>query len=277
MAKNNSKVWHDNHAALHLGFRYRKPAKGQIAMTQLLNRVLNAHGGLERWRNATTIQTRASFGGPMWELRGVAGLLNDNKFTIDLKQQHTVISDFTGPGIQGVYTPNHVALVDKNGRILRERHAPRKSFEGFQVNSPWDELHLLFFVGYAMWNYLTAPYLLTLPGVLIQELSPDPDTLDLRPPVSGTWHRLRVNFPQQIETHSREQTFYYDDLGLQRRMDYRVEVAGGGRGAHFTEGHQEVSGLIFPTHRYILIPDADGTSLREEPFITVDLSDIQVN
>ncbi|MEV2211290.1 hypothetical protein AB0H86_07400 [Streptomyces sp. NPDC050997] len=31
---------------------------------------------------------------------------------------------------------------------------------------------MLYFAGYAMWNYLTAPYLLTRPGVVVRELVP---------------------------------------------------------------------------------------------------------
>src|SRR5689334_8921262 len=28
---------------------------------------------------------------------------------------------------------------------------------------PWDRLHLTYFLGYALWNYLTAPFLFALP------------------------------------------------------------------------------------------------------------------
>jgi hypothetical protein len=118
-----------------------------------------------------------------------------------------------------------------------------------------------------MWNYLTTPYLLTLPGVRTQELDPWQEG-------DERWRRLQVTFPAHIATHSTQQTFYYDAAGLLRRQDYRPFVMGSPRAVHRTEAHRTVSGLVFPTHRYVL-PVVDGTVL-PDPIITVDLAGISV-
>lgn len=117
------------------------------------------------------------------------------------------------------------------------RDAPREPFP-----SRWDALHTLYFGGYGLWNYLTTPYLLTLPGVRTEELP---------------GRRLRVVFPPRIATHSAEQVFYFDEAGLQRRVDYAPYVLGSRSAAHYTEAHKTVSGLVFPTHRHVL-PIVDG-------------------
>jgi hypothetical protein len=39
-----------------------------------------------------------------------------------------------------------------------------------------------------------------------------------------TWHRLEATFPPDIPTHCPRQTFYFDERGLLRRLDYTVDV-----------------------------------------------------
>jgi hypothetical protein len=44
--------------------------------------------------------------------------------------------------------------------------------------------------------------------------------------------RLLVTYPDVIVAHTRQQTYYFDDAGLLRRLDYAVDILGGGpRGA----------------------------------------------
>ena len=47
-----------------------------------------------------------------------------------------------------------------DGRVLAERRAPKDSFAGHQMSTPWDELHRAYFNGEALWTYLTTPFLL---------------------------------------------------------------------------------------------------------------------
>jgi hypothetical protein len=92
--------------------------------------------------------------------------------TVDVQRQHLVYEGFTGPDLRGVFTPDRVAIEKRDGEVLAERTAPRESFADHGPDTPWDELHALYFAGYAMWNYLTAPYLLTRPGVVLEEVEP---------------------------------------------------------------------------------------------------------
>ncbi|MET8680212.1 DUF1330 domain-containing protein [Streptomyces sp. NPDC004647] len=38
-------------------------------MDALLERVLEAHGGLDRWRDVSTLSARITYGGPSWEFK----------------------------------------------------------------------------------------------------------------------------------------------------------------------------------------------------------------
>ncbi|MGY4929373.1 hypothetical protein [Streptomyces sp. 900105755] len=238
-------------------------------MTNLLDLILEAHGGLQRWREATTIRAHGSMGGLLWTLRGQQGILATADMTVEVQQQRMVYEGFTGPGLRGVFTPDRVAIERRDGEVVAERPSPRDAFAGHGPQTPWDELHVLYFAGYAMWNYLTAPYLLTRPGVVVAELEPWEEP-------GETLRRLRATFPDAIATHAREQTFYYDAAGLLRRHDYAAEVLGGTPAAHLCEKHETTSGLVFPTHRYVLPIQEDAQVLLEPVLVTIDLTEISI-
>ena len=70
-----------------------------------------------------------------------------------------------------------------------------------------------------MWNYLTAPYLLTRDGVEVVEAGTWQEG-------GEAWRRLEASFPPDIDTHSPRQTFYFDAGARLRRHDYVPEVIG---------------------------------------------------
>lgn len=160
-------------------------------------------------------------------------------------------------------------MKDQDGTVLQVRDNPRESYPPPKNDTRWDDLHALYFGGYAIWNYLTSPYLLTLPGVQTEELTPYQAD-------GERWRRLRVIFPPPIATYSTEQVFYFDESGLQRRVDYAPYVMGNRPAAHYTEAHRTVSGLVFPTHRSVL-PVLDGRRPGPTPIIVVDFSAITVD
>jgi hypothetical protein len=45
--------------------------------------------------------------------------------------------------------------------------------------------------------------------------------------------RLLVTYPDVIVAHTRQQTYYFDDAGLLRRLDYAVDILGGGPAVHY--------------------------------------------
>jgi len=58
-------------------------------------------------------------------------------------------------------------------------------------------------------------------------------------------------------------------------LDYAPYVLGSRPAAHLTEAHRAVSGLVFPTHRYVL--PVHDSHLGPAPIITVDFSDLTVD
>ena len=135
-------------------------------------------------------------------------------------------------------------------------------------NTPWDSLQLAYFAGYAMWTYLTTPFLFAVDGVTTEELEPWHENGEM-------WRRLKVTFPQSIATHSTVQMFYFGSDGLLRRHDYDAEVLGGTPAAHYVHEHVEFSGILVPTKRRVLRRGPDGTPTPDPLIVTIDLSSVE--
>src|SRR5262249_49067010 len=154
-------------------------------------------------------------------------------------EQRLSYSPFTADGLRSRYQSDRVAIARTDGSEVKSRPNPRQAFDGHTPETPWDDLHLAYFSGYAMWNYLNTPFLFLLPGIATEELSPVEENGERR-------RRLKVVFPDAIATHSAEQVFYIDDDGLIARLDYSADVVGGVPTAHYTFGYRTFDGIRFP-------------------------------
>jgi hypothetical protein len=95
---------------------------------------------------------------------------------------------------------------DAAGQVIEVRDNPRDAFAGHVGETPWDALHAAYFDGYALWTYLTQPFLYTYPGFETAEIEPWEEA-------GETWRRLRVIFPDHIASHTREQVTYFGPDG----------------------------------------------------------------
>ncbi|MFF8593857.1 hypothetical protein ACF061_20885 [Streptomyces sp. NPDC015220] len=239
-------------------------------MSELLSTVLDAHGGLARWREARRITARQFFGGALWGMKGHPGALNDVEVTVALDREYVSQTPFFEPGHRTAFTADRVAVETSDGTVVEELTDPRASFAGHDLMTPWNRLQLAYFSGSAMWTYLAEPLSLTFPGVRTEEI--DPWTEGGR-----EFRRLRVTFPSTLATLSTEQVLYIGDDGLIHRRDYSVEIAGNTPAAHYVSGHQEVSGLIIPTTRMIYARDESGHKVSDPLVVSVQLKDVAVS
>ena len=107
------------------------------------------------------------------------------------------------------------------GDVVQERSAPRRSFDGHTLTTPWDKSHELYFVGYAFLNYLSTPFLLAELGFEVAEGDPYYGA-------GENWRRLHVKYPAAYPTHSSEQTLYFNEKGMLQRLHYVAEVVQSG-------------------------------------------------
>ncbi len=240
-------------------------------MDDLKDFVIAAHGGLDRWNRLSDVRAHLLVGGQLWPSKKQDGILSDSMVRVELHRQFASHYAFANYGLRTSFTADRIAIETTCGHLVAERANPRAAFHGHVQDTPWDWLHLAYFAGYAIFNYMTTPFSFAKPGYLSEELEPWRED-------GQTWRRLKVTFPAHIATHCTEQVFYFDADGLLRRHDYTPEVIGAGpfahSGAHYTSEYQKFDGIMVPTRRRVCPVDRDGNVAKELFIVTIDLHSI---
>ncbi|MGO9830366.1 MAG: hypothetical protein ACLPJH_09510 [Myxococcaceae bacterium] len=237
-------------------------------MPDLLDLAMAAHGGLPRWRELRGLKFRVSSGGLLFDWKWQRRTLNGLEGFVDCSRPRAMLSNYPEPGHRGVFHPAVVRIETHAGEVVRERRAPRLAFASTRRALFWDHLDLLYFAGYAIWNYLCAPFLLASPGFATEEVSPWREG-------NEEWRRLRVRFPPEVPTHSQEQVFYFDTAGLLRRLDYTAEVVGSwAKAAHYCHAPKEFSGLMVPTRRRVVPRRADNVARSGPTLVWIDVAEV---
>src|SRR5579859_3665916 len=171
-------------------------------MHELLQRILDAHGGMDRWNGYERVEATIVSGGGLFPLKGIPQDSNPRRMTVWLHEERSSVLPYGAPDQRTMFTPDRIAIEKLDGTLVTERRAPRDSFAGHQMSTPWDPLHRAYFNGYALWTYLTTPFNLAMNGVAVEEIESWREG-------SETWRVLRASFPGDLETHSQIQEFYF--------------------------------------------------------------------
>lgn len=237
-------------------------------MNELLAEVIEAHGGMERWRSYEKVEASIVTGGGFFGLKGLEQDLEPCQIAVWLHEERSSMLPYGAADQRASFTPDRVAIEKLDGTVVAERLSPADSFAGHQMNTPWDALHRAYFNGEALWTYLTTPFLLTFEGVRIAEIDPWPQD-------PGPWRVLRAWFPSTIETHSSVQDFFFDDNRLLRRHDYSFNLAGGFPAAQLATQHVNVGGISLPTRRRAYMRGPDGQPILDMLMVAIDFSDLR--
>lgn len=158
----------------------------------------------------------------------------------------------------------------RDGTLIQERNDPENSFEGQLRETPWDDLHVAYFQGEALWTYLNTPFLYTQEGFQTEEIA----AIQVE---DETWRRLKVTFPDRIKSHTREQISCFGPDGLIRRHDYTVDILGGATGLNYASDYRDVGGIIFPTKRRIYAYEGDYQLVPEPLLVKIDMGEITLS
>lgn len=88
------------------------------------------------------------------------------------------------------------------------------------------------------------------------------------------WHRLLATYPDTIVAHTRQQTYYFDDAGLLRRLDHSVDILGGGRAVQYPSEYREFDGIMVPTRRHVYVRNPDGSPVHHPVSIAIDVTSV---
>jgi hypothetical protein len=172
-------------------------------LDKLLKFALEAHGGLNAWNRMQSLHANVSIGGSLWDLKQLPGLFENTSVSLKLGYQY-VITHLRDVGERIVFTPNQVSLESESGDTLDTRMDPRLAFTGQSAGAKWDKLHAGYFCSYALWGYLTTPFLYTYPGFDAREVEPWYEN-------GERWRVLQVTFPEGYATHTRTQYSYFGE------------------------------------------------------------------
>ncbi|EIG61924.1 hypothetical protein Bra1253DRAFT_06802 [Bradyrhizobium sp. WSM1253] len=204
-----------------------------------------------------------SVAGTLFSSTGHASEFKDVTAEGSTRTQSVRFTGITGGEHSGSFQPDAITIESLEGEVLRTWRNPSLAFT--EAGSPTlaDELHLVFFCGVAIWNYLTNPFLLAHPDVVVEELPPWQEN-------NESWRRLRAQFPPGLITLAPEQIFYFDDNALQRRADHDLF---GMKVAHYSWAHDSFGGIVVPTLRRAQTLRPDGTVVAKPVLMDVEIFD----
>ena len=126
---------------------------------------------------------------------------------------------------------------------------------------------MAYFDSYALWTYLTIPFLYTYPGFVTEELSPWEEDGEV-------WRPLKATFPDNIASHTREQISYFGEDGLLRRHEYVVDIMGGARGINYAYDYRKVDGVMVPVTRRVVAFDDDKRKIPDPVLVAINIHEI---
>ncbi|GAB3360642.1 hypothetical protein GCM10027360_22660 [Amycolatopsis echigonensis] len=192
--------------------------------------------------------------------------MGDVRFEVDTTRQRLTM-DFLGRDRRSLFEPNRVVLQHADGTIADVRDDPERSFAGHEFQTPWDDLHLAYFTGEALWTYLNAPFLFTWPGFVCEEIAPVKAD-------GETWRRLNVKFPDHIKSHTREQVFCFGPDGLLRRHDFTIDIVDPATESHlYAADYRDIDGIVIPAARRAYTTAGDDQLV----LVSIDMADIAVS
>lgn len=235
--------------------------------TTLLDEVIDAHGGLDRWREISKFRADITVAGAIWSMKTVPGLFNNVVIAGSTTEQYVTISPFGDERHYTTWQPGRQTIQTLDGAIIDDRPNPASVFVGTARATPWDPLQAAYFASEGNWNYFVAPFIFTRDDVRTEETGQWDEE-------GQTWRRLQVTYPADFVAHCPIQTYYFDDEAMLRRIDYSVEILGGGPAVHYPSEYRVFDGITVPTKRRVYVRNLDGSPRLDSVSISVDVHDI---
>jgi hypothetical protein len=237
-------------------------------MNELLSLAVKAHGGLHRWSKVKAIKVAASITGGIWYVKGKGDFLKNVVLTVETTRERVTV-DFPGQDKRAIFESNRIVMENIDGTLIAVRDNPAKSFEGQSKETPWDDFHVIYFVGEALWTYLNTPFLYARADFKTEEIAPIQ---------VGTekWRRLKVTFPDTVTSHTREQISCFGPDGLLRRHDYTVDILGGATGLNYASEYRNIDGIVVPAKRRVYAYTGDYQLVPEPLLVAIDMGEINL-
>jgi hypothetical protein len=234
----------------------------------LAEQAISAHGGMGAWEQAEEVAVQLSSGGFAFASKLQGHAVRGVDVRVATTGQRVVFEPYPSAGHRGVLDEDGSVRVETGpGAVAEARENPRAAFSDLRHRLWWDRLDILYFGTYAIWTYISAPFVFVREGYELAELEPWEER-------GERWRRLSVTFPRGVQTHCREQVFYIDEAGLIRRHDYTAEPFGDwAKAAHYCFDYRDFDGLLLPTRRLVYPRRSDNRPRSRPRLVWIEISD----
>lgn len=228
---------------------------------QFRTAIVGAWGGVERWRDARRIEAILHTGGWAFRMRGRRSV-RDVRVALDVHSFRVRLENFPGTG--------RTAEIGRDFLRLGGCDCPPRSVHALRTGRRrifWDTGDFAYFVGYAIWNYLT------LPAILLR----DDAKWKLSSGAARGRDHLSAVFPEDFPTHCREQEFYFDATGGLLRHDYTARAFGDfARAANIPIETSSADGFRWVRRRAVYPRAAYVRGIRAPVLVDVEVPEFRV-
>jgi len=92
-------------------------------MNELLTRILDAHGGVDRWKRYEKVEATIVSGGGLFTLKGVPQDAAQRRMTLWLHEERSSVQPFGAPDQRTMFTLERIAIEKLDGSLVAQRRA----------------------------------------------------------------------------------------------------------------------------------------------------------
>jgi hypothetical protein len=92
--------------------------KGPDKMSSLLEEVLEARGGFDRWQRFSRVEADAVTGGGLFPLKGLMPDLSTRRMTVWLKEERASVAPFGAADQRTSFTPERLSIEKLDGAVV---------------------------------------------------------------------------------------------------------------------------------------------------------------
>lgn len=94
--------------------------------SELLLKVLQAHGGLERWNSFDNVQATIITGGELFGMKGTPQDATPRRMTVAARREWASVRPYGADDQRTGFTPNRIAIEKFDSTVVKERLQPAK-------------------------------------------------------------------------------------------------------------------------------------------------------
>ena len=87
-------------------------------MNELLSRVIDAHGGMDRWNGYHKVESTILSGGGFFPLKALSQDSNPRRMTVWLHEERSSVLPYGAPDQRTMFTPDRIAIEKRDGTLL---------------------------------------------------------------------------------------------------------------------------------------------------------------